>query len=253
MRGLRDIRGEGFLTAGLEDVHVHTEACDDATQSALEALADAQKQGLDLVCFTAHVRSSTPISHINDYLKASSEAAEKFPDITVRYSLETKLMNTDGELDLPSDLDLDLLDTLHISDHRFPLNAPLAPEAIQEMRTRQEVSDEDLWVALLEASCKALLAYPGSILAHPLSIIPKVGMEQDTVPDWFCHKLAVALRDSQGVMEINNKWSCPGARLVDAVHQLGVPVLCASDAHQPGETGVDDYFVSIRPQLNKGS
>lgn len=252
VRGISDAFTNGYLSSGAEDVHVHTLACDDADQSAVQALADARARGLRLVCFTAHVRESTPGAHVDAYLDSIREAAEQFPDIDVRRSIETKIMNTDGDLDVPLDFDLDKLDAVHVSDHRFPLSVPLAPEAVADMLASGELSTADAWSALLDATRNAVARYPGSIVAHPLSIIPKVGLQVDDVPAGFGDALAVELLRNDAVMEINNKWSCPGIGLIREVHARGVPIVAASDAHHVGETGESAYLDQIRPRLGAG-
>lgn len=194
------------------------------------------------MCFTAHVRHSTTPQHVHDYLAAVKQAAEEFPDIDVYYSVETKILDTSGALDLPPDLDLNLLDTLNIADHRFPMDTSLAPEEVAELLRTGQATPDEVWTALLDASVNALDQYPGTILAHPLSIIPKVGLDPQAVPAKFCQALAAALARNDAVLEINEKWRTPTLPLIKAAIAAEVPVVSASDAHFAGETGHFTYL-----------
>ena len=241
----------GFVSRGREDVHVHTKACDDADQTPYQALQDAHRNGLTLVCFTAHVRTATAPDHVYDYLHAAREAAGAFPDIQVRYSIETKIMDVTGALDLPPGLDLDVLDTVHVADHRFPIDGAFAPETIKDRLQTGRLTVDEVWSYLLDASVNALRQYPGAILAHPLSIIPKVGLDPQTVPLNFCQALAQTMAQTDSVMEINEKWRCPALPLIEAAVAAQVPVVSASDAHHAGEAGHFTYLEDVHAELDQ--
>lgn len=248
-RSLHRLAPAGFVTAGREDVHVHTDACDDATQSAASALAAAVEAGLNWVCLTAHVRLDTPATHVREFLRAGQQASEGFGDLALTFSVETKLLNASGDLDLPADLGLDELDTLHIADHRFPLDRPTRPTEVRQLLLDGHLTETAAWQALTDATCAALAARPGSILAHPLSIIPKVGMDPARAPAAAVAAIAAAAARHGALVEINNKWSSPTVELITECVRRGVPVVSASDAHHCGEVGQRQYLDRLLAEL----
>ncbi len=252
MRGVRDLFGDGYLSAGTEDLHVHTQACNDSDQSAEQALTDAIEHGIEVVCFTAHVRLDTPVQHVLSYLESIDEASEQFGQLTIRRSVETKLLDVAGNLDLPPELDLSVLDTVHIADHRFPLDSDAAPREVAAQLANGELTERAAWEALVESTCHALQQYPPAIVAHPLSIIPKIGLDQSDLPTDLADHWAHVMAKHESVMEINNKWDCPGLSLVRAAHAAGVPVVSASDAHHAGETGRQSYRDVVVAELGTG-
>ena len=189
---------------------------------------------------------------MDSYLEGVRAAAQEFPEIDVRCSVEAKIMNTSGELDVPSDFDLTKLDAVHSSDHRFPLDEPMAPQDVASMLADGHVTEPELWDALLTATCASIERYPGVIVAHPLSILPKVGLRPQDVPAGFGEVLAAQVLRHGAVVEVNNKWSCPSVELVRELHAFGAPIVAASDAHHLGETGSTEYLESIRATVGSG-
>ena len=242
---LSKLAPEGFVSTGTEDVHVHTSFCNDATLDPNAALTEANIKNLRWVCFTAHVRKNTNLAHIQSYLDATSEAAKQFSDITTTYSIETKILNTSGKLDLPDGVvGLDL-DTLHISDHQFPLDQPTNPTDLSVMLKNNQITEEEAFDALAMATCQALLLHPSSILAHPFSVVPKAGLSADAVPTKILAKIAATALRTNTIVEVNNKWSCPSMDFLKLCAKLGVPIVSASDAHREGEVGHSAYLSSL--------
>ncbi len=236
----RSVRAAG----GKADVHIHTAACDDATQTPDSIVRQARELRLRWITVTAHVRASTDPSHVARYIDAVEAALDDarergaaselgaLPEVT--YSVETKICDTSGTLDVPNGLDARLA-TLHLADHQFPLDSPTSPATVAELLRDGQLTPDDVWTSLTDASVNALLLHPGSILAHPLSVIPKVGMDPQTAPESVARAIAAAALKSGAIIEVNNKWSCPTSTFLTACLTAGVPVVVATDAHHDGD------------------
>lgn len=226
------------------DAHVHTEACDDATLPLAQALAEAAEHRLDWVVITTHVRAGTPLRRVRDWARTTRATAascsRQRPGPRVLVSLEAKILDTSGGLDLPAgatDLLADgELDTLHLADHQFPdETGPRHPQAVRTALDAGTLDAASVWDRLTRACVAALARHPGAVLAHPLSIVPKVGLDSAAVPAAAASLLASAAVDGGSAVERNSKWACAPDELVAACSRAGAAVVAASDAHHPGQ------------------
>ena len=219
------------------DYHVHSTFSDDAVSTLAENIAAANAAKLDTVRLIDHVRAST--TWVPEFLAAV--AAEPVPEfLEVLTGVEAKMMDVTGRLDIPENLG-DL--TVVIADHQFPgTDGPWSPDEVKSRFARKRLRPVDAVAMLFEAYSAAMRGRPGSQLAHPFSILPKVGLydyikatEELATEAQFDEFVAVAIETST-LVEINQKWGVspllPLRRLLEA--DL---VVAASDAHDAVHVG----------------
>ncbi len=227
-----------------EDYHVHSTFSDGASTIA-DNVAVARDRGLRRLCLTDHVRAAT--AWLPDYVAAV--AALRADDGTELVTgVETKILDSDGRLDLPDDLAG--IELVLIADHQFPAeHGPVLPGELRVLIERGTIGGPEAIEDLVDATAAALTAVTGPrvLLAHLFSILPKLGLDESAVPDASLARLASRAAEVGTMLEINEKWSCPSARTVRAFGSAGVPVVAGSDSHDCAGIGV---FPSVRQTLD---
>ncbi len=228
------------------DFHVHSVFSDDAVSTLAENIAAASAAGLEVVRLTDHVRQST--AWVPEFVAAVR--AEPIPDgLTVMTGVEAKLLDTAGNIDAPADLAG--VDAVVIGDHQFPgPDGPWSPTVTRE-RLADGLSEADaigMFMAASEAVMRhAAVAYPKqrAQLAHWFSILPKVGLSEDLISDEQLRSWATTAADTGTLIEVNEKWVCPGPRAIRAALDAGVEVVASTDAHEATDVGRYGRVVSI--------
>lgn len=219
-----------------QDVHVHSTFSDDARSTLAENIAAARARGVTRLHLVDHVRRST--TWVPELVAAVRR--EPVPEgLTVVTGVETKVLDARGTLDLPPGRLP--VDTVLVADHQFPgPDGPWTPE-----RTRQELADglavpdalEMLVGGLVGGLAAATAGAPSAQLAHCFSILPKVGLSEDDLPDdLLAHWAAEAARHDV-LVEVNEKWACPGPRVLRAAVAAGVRLAPATDSHHADDVG----------------
>lgn len=216
-----------------EDHHVHSTFSDDATSTVAENLTAAGARGLRTVCLTDHVRADT--TWVPELL-ATVRAASAPDGLRVRCGVEAKMLDATGRMDLPERLPE--LDRVLIADHQFPGAAgPTSPAAVRRGLARGDLSPAQVVETLVVATTRALARTPVPQLAHLFSLLPKVGLAEEQVgPDQLA-ALADAARTTGAVVEVNEKWHCPGPAALAAFRAAGVPVVASTDSHRAADVG----------------
>lgn len=216
-----------------QDVHVHSTFSDDARSTLAENIAAAHRRGLTRLRLVDHVRGST--TWVPEFVSAVRR--EQMPDgLEVRTGLETKVLDAGGTLDLPpGPLDVD---AILVADHRFPgPDGPWTPE-----RTRAELAGGLSSAAAVEMLVGALVAavasVPSAQLAHCFSILPKIGLSEDDLSDDLLAHWATEVARHDVLVEVNEKWACPGSRVLRAAVAAGVRLAPATDSHHADDVGV---------------
>jgi len=219
----------------LADHHVHSRFSD-GTATPAENVTAAARAGLESMVLVDHVRAST--AWLPDFVRTVNELRLTAP-LELRCGVEAKILDCDGHLDLPDDLDG--VEILLVADHQLPTpTGPQAPEVIAAALRAGELRAVDVVGWLLDATCAAVAAPPrrmNIVLAHLFSVLPKVGLSEDDVPDDALAGLAARCAGSGAWLELNEKWGCPGPRVVAAFVAAGVPLVFGSDAHAWGAIG----------------
>lgn len=218
------------------DFHVHSTFSDDARSSLGENIAAASAAGLTRVRLTDHVRAST--TWVPGFLAAV--AAERVPDgLTVLTGVEAKLLDASGAVDTPADLVVGPggVDAVVIGDHQFPgTDGPWSPDETRR-RLDHDLSADDALDLLIEASIRAMEGTRHAQLAHWFSILPKVGLSEaqlgrDRLAAW-----ASAAAATGTLVEVNEKWACPGPEAVVALRTAGARIVASTDSHDAADVG----------------
>lgn len=226
------------------DYHVHSTFSDDAESTVAENIAAAASAGLSTIRLIDHVRSST--TWVPQFL--AEVAAEPVPvGLVVLTGVETKIMDAAGTLDLPPDLVVgdDGIDAIVIADHQFPgSDGPWSPESTME-RLAAGLAVEAALDLLVDGYVGAVRAHPRSQVAHPFSILPKVGLSEDDLTDAQLDRWATAVAETQTMVEVNEKWACPGVRVIRAARAAGATIVAATDSHVATDVGRYDAVAAL--------
>lgn len=214
------------------DHHVHSTFSDDAVSTLAENVAAASAAGLTTVRLVDHVRQSTP--WVPDYLAAVR--ALRVPDgLTVLTGVEAKVLTASGDLDIP-ELPTGI-DRILIADHQFPgIDGPLGPSIVRE-RIEGGWAPEDALDQLVSGLIAAMRRHPGNQLAHCFSILPKIGLSEDDLGAERVSAWATTAAETDTIVEVNEKWGCPGIPLLDALHSAGAEIVASTDSHVASDVG----------------
>jgi putative hydrolase len=226
------------------DFHVHSTFSDDATSTLAENIAAAAAVGLTELRLIDHVRVST--TWVPEFIEAVRR--ESLPaGLTVRTGVEAKILSSLGEVDVPSDLVVGRggVDAIVIADHQFPgIGGAWSPEV-----TRQRIADglapSDAVALLIGALESAMRGVHSAQLAHCFSILPKIGLSEDDLGDDHLATWAKAAADTGTLIEVNEKWACPGPRAVRAALAAGATIVASTDSHVASDVGQYERVTEI--------
>jgi putative hydrolase len=169
------------------------------------------------------------------------------PGLIVHTGVEAKILDSAGTLDIPGDLVFGPggIDTVLIADHQFPgTDGPWSPRATRE-RLDAGLSTGDAVDLLVGALVSAMARVPFAQLAHCFSILPKIGLSEDDLGDEHLAAWASAAADTGTIIEINEKWSCPGPRAIRAARAAGARLVASTDSHVASDVGRYDRVVAL--------
>ncbi len=218
------------------DFHVHSTYSDDAESTLAENIAAASSAGLRELRLVDHVRTST--TWVPEFVRAV--AAERVPEgLTVLTGVEAKILDSRGTLDLPNDLLIGPggIDAVLIADHQFPgTDGPWSPRAtIERLDAGLAVGDAlDLLVAAIVAAMRSVAV---AQLAHCFSILPKIGLSETDLTDEHLTVWATEAALTGTLVEVNEKWACPGPRALAAARAAGVGLVASTDSHVAKDVG----------------
>jgi putative hydrolase len=217
-----------------EDHHVHSSFSDDAVSSVAQNVAAARDRGLRVLGLADHVRRDS--AWVPDYLAAVA-AVRPAPGLQVLAGVEAKILDQAGHLDLPATAAG--ADRVLIADHQFPGElGPVQPRELRDAITAGQLTADEAVTGLIRATAAALAMAERPQLAHLFSILPKMGIAESSVPDGAIRYLAGRAEVTGAVLEVNEKWACPSARVVRAFAAAGVPLVASTDSHDCRDIGV---------------
>jgi putative hydrolase len=238
---------EAALARG--DYHVHSTFSDDAVSTIAENIAAAAARGLETIRLIDHVREST--TWVPEFLAALH--AEPVPEgLTVLSGVEVKMMDASGRLDLPPGIVVGPggLDAIVIADHQFPgPDGPWSPEAAREQLERGLQASVALDL-VVDAYIGAMNSVESGQLAHPFSILPKVGLSEAGLSEEQLKRWAKAAAETGTLIEINEKWNCPTTRVLFHARDAGAQIVASTDAHNAAEVGVYRRVTSLLGALD---
>ncbi|WP_029258601.1 MULTISPECIES: PHP domain-containing protein [unclassified Microbacterium] len=214
------------------DHHVHSTFSDDAVSTLAQNVEAAAAAGLTTLRLVDHVRQGT--TWVPEYLAAVR--ALRVPDgLAVLTGVEAKILDAAGTLDIPTLPDG--IDRILIADHQFPGTAgPLGPSAVRE-RIAAGWATDDVLDQLIEALVATMRRYPGNQLAHCFSILPKIGLSEDDLGPERTEAWARAAAETDTLVEVNEKWGCPGVPALTALRRVGGEIVASTDSHDASEVG----------------
>ncbi|HEV7185781.1 MAG TPA: PHP domain-containing protein [Leifsonia sp.] len=227
------------------DYHVHSTFSDDARSTLAENLDAAEAAGLRSIRLTDHVRATT--TWVPEFVAAV--AAERIPEgLRVVTGVEAKLLDASGAVDIPAGLlvgSVGGVDAIVIGDHQFPgTDGPWSPRQTTE-RLQAGLSEADALDLLVTASIRAMEKTPHAQLAHWFSILPKIGLAEDRLGDERLTAWADAAARTNTIVEVNEKWACPGPAAVAALFAAGATIVASTDSHESLDVGRYDRVLRI--------
>jgi len=231
-----------------EDLHIHSTFSDG--QGSLQEIHDrALRRGLERICFVDHVRRET--AWVPTYVRAVQDLRRRSA-IELLCGVEAKLLDEDGTLDLPEEVDA--CDVVVVADHRLPFeDRCLKPEEARRLLETGQVTSKRLIEGLIRATCQSLKCSKSVIVAHLFSILPKIGLSEGDVDKCLILELGKQLRAARAVVEISERWRCPGAETLDLLARCGVAIVASTDSHDLASIGRFDYVAKQAAKLGSAS
>ncbi|WP_136042764.1 MULTISPECIES: PHP domain-containing protein [unclassified Microbacterium] len=214
------------------DFHVHSTFSDDAVSTLAENVEAAAAAGLTTLRLVDHVRQST--TWVPEYVAAVRGL--RLPEgLTVLTGVEAKILDAAGSLDIPALPNG--IDRILIADHQFPgVDGPLGPTAVRE-RMAAGWAPDDVLDELVDALIATMRRHPGNQLAHCFSILPKIGLSELDLGRERTEAWARAAAETDTLVEVNEKWGCPGADALSALLRAGGAIVASTDSHDAAEVG----------------
>jgi histidinol phosphatase-like PHP family hydrolase len=217
------------------DAHVHT-AFSAGRDSVSLLVNAAERCGLREVTFADRVGPDSV--WLPSYLAAIARARQR-TELTLRIGAEVEAIGTDGWLAFPEDLSG--LEVISVSLGRLPLpSGQVGPEVVRSLIITGAVSATEVIERLVNVTSLAIgrvARYAPTRLARPLDFLTRAGISEDQIPDTAIHALVGACRNHATVVEVSERYQAPSPRLVRAMADGGVNLVCASDAHRADEIG----------------
>lgn len=162
------------------------------------------------------------------------------PGIRILAGVEAKILDTAGNLDLPADLpSMAGVDLVLIADHQFPgERGPIHPNQMRAAIEEGEMTAATVIECLAMAIMRAFGSARGSLLAHPFSLLPKMGLREEQIPGPLLTDMAIAAKRAGAMIEVNEKWRCPQPRTVAVLARTGVHLVAGSDSHHCRNVGI---------------
>jgi putative hydrolase len=231
------------------DHHVHSTFSDDGTSPPEDNLAAAVETGLRVVRMVDHVRQDT--TYVPEFVRAV-RALPARDGVTVLTGVEAKIMDVAGHVDVPGAVlervgEADGVGRVLLADHQFP--GPDGPWSPTETRRRLAAGlvAADAIEMLVTATIAAVGRVGAAQLAHPFSLLPKIGLSEDDVPTQLLDALADCVVATGTPVEVNEKWRCPGPALTAHLAAAGVELVASTDAHAAADVGRYPWLGTVSP------
>jgi putative hydrolase len=228
------------------DFHVHSTFSDDAHSSIPENIDAAVAVGLSQLRLIDHVRQST--TWVPEFLAVVREQPSR-EGLEILTGVEAKILDSSGRLDIPSGLVIGRggVDAVVIADHQFPgTNGAWTPDETRaRLAAGLSVTDAmDLLIGALDGAMRSVPEGTGQ-LAHCFSILPKIGLSEDDLGDDQLSRWAATAAETGTLIEVNEKWGCPGPRALRAAFSAGARVVASTDSHWASEVGRYDRVIAL--------
>jgi len=196
---------EQYLSRG--DWHVHTNYTD-GKSTIFEYCEQAEKNGLELIAFTEHVRRNLDYN-FDDFVAEVYSAKDKF-DLEILVGCEAKVLDIKGTLDVSEEV-LKECEVVLGAFHRFePIEKKAYLIALKNMLSNPDV---DVW-------------------AHPTLFAKK---NKFTLSTKDIHDISTLSLKYNVLIEKNMKYNVPDRVFREIASKAGCKFVNGSDAHQVNE------------------
>jgi len=186
------------------DFHIHT-SYTDGSNTVYEYCQKAVENGLGAIAFSEHVRKDLQYDY-SDLCNDVAKAREMFHELQIFIGCEAKVLNLDGELDIPGSI-LGKMDFITAVYHGFPYDAK--EEYLTSLRSMISDPSVDIWGhPTLLPTRKRMPLYEGEI--------------KDIVSLCIQNKVLI---------ERNIKYGLPDAGFVAIAKEMGARFIIGSDSH----------------------
>lgn len=228
-----------------QDMHVHSTFSDGKT-TIEENVAEAERLGLVELTCVDHVRADT--GWVPEYVAAVRRVAAQTP-IALHCAVEAKILDTEGALDAPADLEG--VDAVYAADHQVPSpEGPLHPRFVGEQLEAGKLDAETVLGWIVTGTAAAVRRYESIVIAHLFSVLPKIGLGEGEVPAGLVDSLADAAAETGARIEVDERWKCPAAATLRPFLERGVPLLLSTDSHSSETIGRYDYCAGVVRELS---
>jgi putative hydrolase len=227
-----------------QDMHVHS-TFSDGRDAIEDNVAQAERLELTELGCVDHVRADT--AWVPEYA-AAVRRVRASTGVRLTCSIEAKLLDTTGALDLPADLDG--VEAIFAADHQVPLDdGPTHPREVRERLQRGDLGAEDVLEAIVTATARSLDRALPVVIAHLFSVLPKIGLDEADVSDELLRHLASETKRTGQTVEISERWRCPSARTLRPFAEHGVPIVVSTDSHAADTIGRYEYCTAVAAEL----
>jgi putative hydrolase len=227
-----------------QDMHVHS-TFSDGRDAIEDNVAQAERLGLTALGYVDHFRADT--AWVPEYA-AAVRRVRVTTGVRLVCSIEAKLLDTTGALDLPAALDG--VEAIFAADHQVPLeDGPAHPREVRERLQRGDLRTEAVLEAIVTATARSLDRAHPVVIAHLFSVLPKIGLEEAAVPEDLLRHLASECKRTGQSVEISERWRCPSARTLRPFAEYGVPIVLSTDSHSSETIGRYAYCAGVVSEL----
>ena len=232
------------------DYHMHTPLCRHATGEPAEYARRAVALGFTEIGFSDH--SPMPRDDFDDwrmfdrqldeYVIRVRQAQKDFPELTIRLALEVDYLpgGEDWIRRLAARHPWDyLIGSVHYVSDSWAIDDP------RKLSEWQHRPAGEVWAAYFERLTQAAASGLFEIIGH-VDLPKKFGHQPPPDGAALCEKFLAAAKKNDCAIELNTaglRKDCreiyPARRILELAFNRGVPITFGSDAHAPGEVGMD--------------
>ena len=235
--------------AGLVDYHIHTRLCGHAVGEPEDYVREAIRRGLPEIGFSDHVpllgmrdeHLSMAPEDLPHYVDLIRDVQESVSDLTIRLGIEMDYfpdrMDETWELVSPYEFDYVYGAVHYIDGWGFGDSRHLS--------SYQGKDPDRTYARYFELFCEAAREGGFDIMAHP-DLVKKHGITTRLPIEELYESAAIALKEADVAIEINTSGLrktaldlYPSRPFLRVCAEHGVPVTLGSDAHAPGQVGMD--------------
>jgi putative hydrolase len=228
------------------DMQVHSTFSDGANTVA-ENVRAAEAAGLVAMTCVDHVRAST--DWLGEYV-LEVIAQRTTTNVSLTIGIEAKLLDTTGRLDMPAQLP-DGIEVIYAADHQVAMPGGVQhPDDVRAALERGDLSADEVFEALITSTRECLDDPRPIVIAHFLSILPKLGLDQADAPLDQIEALAEECARTGQRIEVNERYSTPTARTLRPFIARDVELLVSTDSHRADTIGRYDHCLTVLRELS---